>query len=181
VRVATPAAVARKVHLALGIAEALLQRPVRSVLDVGCGEAPWRAPLRRARPSARYVGVDSSAYVVSRYGRRRGIRKGTFGTLGEIGLRGKFDLIVCCDVLQYVPTSELRTGLAAVARLLGGVAYLEAYTTEDEIEGDRKGWNERSGATYRRAFGAAGLTGVGMQCWVGEEVLASTVALERTE
>ena len=180
-RVATPAAVARKVHLVLGVAEALLQRRVRSVLDVGCGEAPWRGPLRRARPALRYVGVDSSDYVVSRFGRRRGIRKGTFGTLGQLGLRGKFDLVVCCDVLQYVPTSELKAGLAAIAKLLGGVAYLEAYTTEDEIVGDRRAWHERSAASYKRAFRAVGLISIGMQCWVGDDLQPSTVALERAE
>lgn len=42
-RVITQAAVARKVRLVTGIAEALLERPLRSVLDVGCGEGAWRA------------------------------------------------------------------------------------------------------------------------------------------
>ncbi len=178
VRVATPSTVARKIRLVLGIAESLLERPVRSVLDVGCGEAPWREPLRRARPSLRYVGVDSSEYVVARFGRRRGIRRGTFGALGELDLRGKFDLVVCCDVLQYVQTMELKSGLAAIAALLGGVAYLEAYTTEDDVEGDSRAWHDRSSAQYRRVFAAAGLTHVGMQCWVGTALRPATTALE---
>lgn len=59
-RVIKPAAVARKVNLVMGIAESLLERPIRSVLDVGCGEAPWRAHLLRARPKLRYVGVNQA-------------------------------------------------------------------------------------------------------------------------
>ena len=182
-RVATAAAVARKVHLVVSIAEALLLRRVRSVLDVGCGEGTWRAPLKKIRPDVRYVGVDSSDYVIARFGRRRGIRPGTFGTLGASAksLRGPFDMIVCCDVLQYVPDAELQSGLRAVAKLLGGVAYLEAYTSGDSIEGDRRGWHNRSAAQYRRAFRGAGLVSVGMHCWVASGLRAETAELERAE
>jgi SAM-dependent methyltransferase len=174
--------VARKARLVVGIAEALLQRPVRSVLDVGCGEAPWRSALKRLRPAVRYVGVDSSEYVIARFGRRRNIRFGTFGTLAAIvpKLRRPFDVIVCCDVLQYVPPRELASGLSSIASLLGGVAYLEAYTTEDDIEGDHRAWHHRSAAQYRRLFHAAGLTGVGMHCWIGKELREITAALERS-
>ncbi len=181
VRVATAAVVARKVHLVVSIAEALLLRRVKSVLDVGCGEATWRAPLKKLRRDIRYVGVDSSEYVIARYGMRRGIRSGTFGTLGAVApkLRGPFDLIVCCDMLQYVPADELRMGLAAVSSLLGGVAYLEAYTRADSIEGDKRAWHHRTGAEYRREFTRAGLTSVGMHCWVGDELRPMTAELER--
>lgn len=178
-RVATSADVARKARLVIGVAEALLQRPVRSALDIGCGEGAWRQALRALRPGLRYVGVDSSAYVVSRFGRARGIRYGTFGSLSASELDGPFDLVICCDVLQYVPTVDLSRGLEAVAGLLAGVTYLEAYTTADEVVGDRSGWFHRPPAFYRRAFGRAGLTGVGMHCWVGEQLRDATAALER--
>ena len=178
-RVASPADVARKARLVIGVAEALLQRPVRSALDIGCGEGAWRQVLRTLRPGLRYVGVDSSAYVVSRFGRARGIRYGTFGTLATTELEGPFDLVICCDVLQYVTTADLTRGLQAVAGLLGGVTFLEAYTTADEVIGDRHGWFHRAPAFYRRAFSRAGLTGVGMHCWVGENLHDATAALER--
>lgn len=178
-RVITPAAVARKARLALGIAELLLERPVRNVLDVGCGEGAWREHLRRERANVAYTGVESSEYAVERFGRTRNIVRGSVGTLASLNLEGPFDLIVVCDVLQYVPDDELAPGLAEIARLLGGVAYLEAYTLEDQIEGDRAGWHERSRAEYLRRFSAAGLTSVGMHCYVGEALLASTAALER--
>jgi len=179
-KIATSGDVLRKAQLVIGIAEVLLQRKVRSVLDIGCGEAPWRTALRTLRPGIRYVGVDSSEYVVQRFGKTRQIQLGSFGAVGTLKLRGPFDLIVCCDVLQYVSAADLRHGLRALAPLLGGVAYLEAYTTADAIEGDRRDWYHRSPATYRRAFANAGLTGVGMHCWVGESLRPMTVALERS-
>ena len=153
------------------------------MLDVGCGEGTWRAPLKRMRPGLRYVGVDSSEYVIARFGKRRGIRMGTFGALGEIerSLRGPFDVIVCCDVLQYVPASDLKTGLRSIATLLSGVAYLEAYTSGDSIEGDRRAWHHRRAGEYRRGFGRAGLTSVGMHCWVGEVWAVGAAELERAE
>lgn len=178
-RVIRPAAVARKVHLVTAIAESLLERPIRSVLDVGCGEGAWRAHLRRLRPAVRYVGVESSAYAVRRFGRARGIVQGSFGTLGSLALDGPFDLVVVCDVLHYVPEGELAPGFAAIASLLGGVAYLEAYTTDDEIEGDRGDWHHRSPETYLRQFRRARLQHVGMHCYVGEALVDRTAALER--
>ncbi len=178
-RVATRAAVERKVGLVLGVAEVLLERPVRSVLDVGCGEGTWRAPLLARRPGLRYTGVDSSDYAVRRFGKLRNITQGTFAALGDLALDGPFDVIVCCDVLQYVPSRDLGRGLRAIAAQLSGVTYLEAYTTADEIEGDRRAWHHRSPPAYRAAFRRAGLTSVGMHCYVGEALRPMTVALER--
>jgi SAM-dependent methyltransferase len=178
-RVITPEAVARKVRLVVGIAESLLERPIRTVLDVGCGEGAWRAHLRRLRPEVRYTGVESSEYAVRRFGRRRGIRQGTFGALGAVRLAASYDLIVVCDVLQYVPEGELVSGLRAIAERLAGVTYLEAYATEDAIEGDLGAWHHRSAEQYRRHFRRAGLTPVGMHCYVGPALADRTVALER--
>lgn len=181
VRVSTRAAVGRKVGLVLGVAELLLQRPVRSVLDVGCGEGAWRAPLLQRRPALRYTGVDASDYVVRRFGRARDIRRGTFATLGALALEGPFDVIVCCDVLQYVPPRDLGRGLRAIAALLGGVTYLEAYTTADDIEGDRREWQPRAPAAYRAVFRRSALTSVGMHCYVGDALRPMTATLERAE
>lgn len=180
-RVITHSAVARKVRLVTGIAEALLERPIRSVLDIGCGEGAWRAHLRRLRPRVRYTGVESSDYAVRRFGKARNIQRGSFGALADVGLDGPFDLVVVCDVLHYVPDAELAPGLGELARLLGGVAYLEAYTVDDEIEGDRSAWHHRDPQQYRRIFRRAGLTPVGMHCYVGEELRDQTAALERAE
>ncbi len=63
------ARLARKVALAVATAEYHLERPIRSVLDIGCGEGAWRAPLLKLRPKASYLGFDSSDYAIARYGR----------------------------------------------------------------------------------------------------------------
>ena len=164
-RVSTRASLERKVRMAVGVAEFLLGRPIRTVLDVGCGEAPWFPILRRLRPRLRYTGIDSSDYVLRRFGAERNIRRGSLGQLGRMRIRGDVDLIVCADVLQYVDTREIERGLRAIRRLLGGVAYIEAFSTEDEMEGDRMGWRERSAAEYRRLFREAGLTQCGPYCF----------------
>ena len=61
------ARLARKVLLAVATAEYHLERPIRTVLDIGCGEGPWRAPLLKARPGVRYLGFDGSEYAIARY------------------------------------------------------------------------------------------------------------------
>ena len=76
------------------------------------------------------------------------------------------DLIVCADVLQYVRSTQLGTGLREIRRLLAGVAYLEAYASEDDMEGDMEGWQFRSAAEYRRHFRDAGLTQCGIYCFI---------------
>ena len=166
-RIWAKADVERKVRMVLGIAEFLLDRRVRSVLDIGCGEGSWQPILKRLRPGVRYLGVDGSAYAVARFGRRRSVRRGTLGTLDMLGLRGPFDLVVCCDVLHYVPTRELRRGLTAIAGLARGPVYLEAYTSADDVAGDGAHFQRRASATWHRLFRAAGFTDIGMQCHVG--------------
>lgn len=178
-RVATPSELARRVRLAVSAAEYLLGRRIESVLDVGCGEGRWYTPLRRLRPRVHYQGVDPSEYVVRRYGRRRNIRLGSFGTLRALRLARGWDLVVCSDVLQYIPARDLEPGLAEIRRLVAGVAYIEAYTIEDDMEGDRANWHERSAAQYRRAFRSAGLTHCGLNCFVDLTTLRGVNAFER--
>lgn len=170
---------ARRVQLAVAAAEYVLGRPVASVLDVGCGEAPWREPLLRARPDARYLGVDASPYVVKRFGRRRNIVLGDVATLGRLGLAGRFDLIVCADVLHYVPAAGLKPGLRAIARLTGGVAWIEVYTREDDTIGDDEEYHRRGAATYRRHFREAGLVPVGLHCCVTRATARRLTSFER--
>lgn len=178
-RVAAAADLARTVRLAVAAAEHLICRPLRMVLDVGCGEARWRAPLRRIRPSARYLGIDSSPYVVQRWGRSRNIRLGSVGTLEHAGIDEPADLVVCADVLHYVPTRELRRGLGSLASLTRGVAYLPTFTPADSIIGDRHGFQRRSAAAYRRLFREAGLMACGLHFYVPADSAGELAALER--
>ena len=169
----------RKVRLAVAASEFMLGRPITSVLDVGCGEGSWRAVLRRLRPGLEYIGVDPSEYVVRRFGRRRNIRPGSFEGIGQLGIKRKFDLIVCADVLMYVPDDALRRGLAALRKLARGLAYIESYTTGDDMVGDFDGWIHRSEAFYRKVFKQAGFVACGLHCWAPREQLSLLAEMER--
>lgn len=172
-------AVERKAALAVGAAEYLLQRPLRSVLDVGCGEGAWQPIFAKLRPRARYLGVDSSEFAVRRWGRRRNLRLGTFGRLEALDLGGPFDLIVCSDVLHYVPGSELAGGLAAMRALLGGLAWIEVFTSADSITGDFRDMKRRSPAAYDRYLRRAGLVHCGLFAFVRDDFAPGLTAFER--
>jgi SAM-dependent methyltransferase len=169
----------RKLRYALASADYLLDRPAASVLDVGCGEGAWGEHLRHLRPGARYVGVDPSEYAVRRYGRSRELRAGSFGTLGDLDLGGPFDLVVCCDVVPYLSDRELRAGVAPLAELVGGVAFLEIWTGRDAVDGDLEGFAPRRASTYERLFDSVGLRRLGPHLYAPGELLAGLAALEQ--
>ena len=177
-RVHSPEDVERKVHLALAAAEFMLGRPVVSVLDVGAGEGAWQPILRRLRPDARYLGVEPSEYAVAKFGARRNIIRGALDTLDDAGVRGKYDLVVCADVLNYVSAAALKRGLEQIAAHLRGVAYLEIYTDEDELTGDLQAIDLRTPAYYRKLLRAAGLIRCGMNCYASDAIASRVTAME---
>ncbi|NNG17748.1 MAG: class I SAM-dependent methyltransferase [Gemmatimonadales bacterium] len=177
-RITSGADLRRKVQLVVSLTEFVLARPIRTVLDVGCGEGAWQPVLARLRPRVAYTGVDRSPYVVRRYGRRRNIRLGSFERLETCGFDEPFDLVVCSDVMHYLSGRQLVQGLDTLVALVGGVAFLEAYTGADDIEGDHQGFRRRSASAYRRIFRDAGLVPCGMQCYVHRDDAQDMVALE---
>ncbi|HEX7338580.1 MAG TPA: class I SAM-dependent methyltransferase [Rhodanobacteraceae bacterium] len=176
--VASPAEVRRKVALAVSMAEYYLGRPVRNVLDVGCGEAHWRAPLLKLRPKAAYRGLDASPYVVERFGRTRNIGLVRFAALEYLRFDEPFDLILCTNVLHYLDAREIRRGLAGFDELLAGVAFIEVFTASDATEGDDVDYTEREASWYRRQFRQAGLTAIGSHGYVGRALAPQLLALE---
>ena len=174
------AEIKRKVALAVSVAEYYLGRRIGSVLDVGCGEGNWRSPLRALRPGVDYLGLDSSEYAIARYGRSRNLRLATFGQLAELRFDKSFDLIVCSDVMHYVPSPELRAGLRGIAEMLEGVAFLELFTWIDAPDGDKQGFIARAPHWYRAVFAEAGLIACGTHCYVGPRLKGSVAALETT-
>lgn len=177
-RVHTPDSVKRKVRMVVAVTEYLLARKLRSVLDIGAGEGVWGREIRRLRPAVRYMGIDPSAYAVQKHGRRRNIRLGSFEDLPALSLGRDLDLIVCADMLQYVPDAALTRGVRHLASLLTGVAYLEAFTSGDQMEGDLEGWHPRSKTKYRRIFAEAGLVACGLHCYLSEMTADNAVELE---
>jgi len=169
---------ARKVALAVATAEYHLERPLRSVLDIGCGEGAWRAPLLRMRPRAQYLGFDSSEYAITRFGRRRNLHLARFADFAHLRPCPPVDLLVCSDVMHYLPLRELDRGLPGLAELCGGVAFLECFAREDHTEGDDVDFQARPASFYRRRFSALGFRQVGSHCWLSPLRAADAAALE---
>jgi SAM-dependent methyltransferase len=176
----------RKVRLALSLAEYYLGRPVETVIDIGCGEGHWRAPLLAERPRLRYLGVDGSAYVVARYGRHRNLHRVGFAQLPELAERAgsllggdaSCDLLVCSDVLHYVASSELALGLPAFARLSHGMAWIEMFCRGDDFVGDDDGFIARPRDWYRRTLAKAGWLALGSNAWLNRDLRERASVLE---
>lgn len=169
---------ARKVALAVATAEYHLDRPLRRVLDIGCGEGAWRAPLLALRPRVHYLGFDSSDYAIARYGRSRNLHHARFADFALLRPCAPVDLLVCSDVLHYLPTRELDRGLPGLAELCDGIAFLECFAREDQAEGDEDGFIGRPGDFYRRRFESAGFRSLGSHCWLSPARVADATALE---
>lgn len=177
-RVMSPGALRRRVAMVVALTEHFLHRPIENVLDVGCGEGSWRAPLKKLRPKIRYLGLDTSPYVIERFGRRRNIYPLSLGQLAEQRFDTPFDLIICANVLHYVDASELRRGLSGFRELLYGMAYLETYVRGDPVRGDHHDFKARPASWYRKVFAEAGMVACGPQAWLHEDLAAKLSALE---
>lgn len=101
-----------------------LELPVRAILDAGCGLGLMRAPLLKAFRAATYTGIEVSEHLCKRHG-------WTQVSLADYRPRTRFDLILCYDVLQYLPDREATRALANLARLARGALYFHAPTRED--------------------------------------------------
>jgi len=97
---------------------------VRRALDAGCGLGHMRKAVREYFPRARYVGLDPSEYLSRRHGWVR-------GSIAEYKPQAPFDLVICHDVLQYLPDREAARALANLARLCRGAMYFSVLTVED--------------------------------------------------
>lgn len=101
-----------------------LDLPVRRILDAGCGLGWMRKPLLRAFPEATYVGLEISEHLCARLG-------WVNESLATLRSRSRFDLVICYDVLQYLPEREARRALANLGRLCRGALYFHVPTGED--------------------------------------------------
>lgn len=182
-RVRTPAQIRRLVHFTLSAAEYVLDRPVRTVLDIGAGEGHWQPLLTRLRPGLRYVGVEPSEYAVQRFGRRRGLLLGTVTDLFALGLHSQypegFDLVISCGVLNYVPARALGPALEQVCAHTGGVAWLELFTARDDIEGDTATMRLQSPQWYRQRLERAGFVPCGLHLYAPADRAIALAALEQ--
>lgn len=103
---------------------AYLGQPVRNVLDLGCGFGQWREIVASRFPSARYLGVEHSEYLCTRFGWEQ-------GSAADFSSSQSFDLVICKDTLQYLSASEFRAAASNLASLCRGALYLSILTDED--------------------------------------------------
>jgi 2-polyprenyl-3-methyl-5-hydroxy-6-metoxy-1,4-benzoquinol methylase len=152
------------------------QIPVRRILDAGCGIGLLRKPFKEFLPRARYAGLEASEYLCSRFG-------WTFGSIVEYAPRKPFDLVICYDVLQYLPDAEASRAIVNLSRLSRAALYVSALTTEDWRENcDRSRTDRavhlRSGAWYRRRLNKW-FRYVGFGVWIRKNVTAILWEMER--
>ena len=163
-----------------------LDIPVKRILDAGCGLGLMRKPLRRALPDATYLGVEVSEHLCKRYGWKQ-------GSLDTFTAPGQFDLIVCYDVLQYMPDRNASAAIANLARLSRGAFYFHAPTLDDWNRNADRACSDgdihlRDAAWYRRRlaryFRHVGLgihvrRGVGFVQWELERPAAVSVPVRK--
>jgi SAM-dependent methyltransferase len=97
---------------------------VRRVLDAGCGLGHLRAAVRERFPRARYLGLETSAYLCRRY---RWVR----GSVVDYAPEEGFDLVFCHDVLQYLDDRAAARALGNLGRLTRGALYFSVLTAGD--------------------------------------------------
>ncbi len=133
--------------------------PVRRILEAGCGTGLLRAELLRRLPRTHYVALEGSAYLCQRYG-------WLHGRIEAYRSRAPFDLVICYDVLQYLPDAAAQRALSNFGRLCRGVLYFTALTRYDYEQNCDQARTDpdvylRSAAWYRarlrRRFREAGL------------------------
>jgi 2-polyprenyl-3-methyl-5-hydroxy-6-metoxy-1,4-benzoquinol methylase len=152
------------------------QIPIRSILDAGCGIGLLRKPFKEFLPRARYVGLEASHYLCTRFGWMQ-------GSIIDFAPRVPFDLVVCYDVLQYLPDAHAARAIHNFSELTRAALYVSALTTEDWRENcDRSRTDRavhlRSGAWYRRRLNKS-FRYVGFGIWVRKNVTAILWEMER--
>ena len=101
-----------------------LQQPVRRVLDIGCGLGLWQPVIQRHFPKARYTGVEHSDYLCTQFGWIK-------GSVIDYVSRSPYDLVICDDVLQYLPNRAAVQAFDNLDTLCRGALYINALTAED--------------------------------------------------
>lgn len=159
--VGSPHEARARAHLIAALADHI-GLPVRTILDAGCGIGQLRAPLLERLPRARYAGLEASEYLCARYGWEQ-------GSVESYRAPVPFDLVICYDVVQYLPDRAAARALANLTRLTRGVLYFSALTRTDwRVNCDRRRTDRavhmRPGEWYRERL-RRGFREVGAGFW----------------
>lgn len=150
--------------------------PVRKILDAGCGIGLLRKPFAEAFPRARYLGLEASDYLCTRYG-------WTKGSVVDFAPRSASDLVICYDVLQYLDDRDAARAVANLAAFTGAALYVSALTREDWRDNCDRSRTDRSvhlrpGDWYRRRL-RRHFNHLGFGVWLRKEVTAILWDMER--
>jgi SAM-dependent methyltransferase len=178
-RVFTTVERARRSALAIAATEYVLQRRIRTVLDVGAGEGHWREPLLRQRPRLKYIGLDPSPYVVRRFGRLRNIREGSVETVDAGELGGPFDLVLAVGFLNLLSRQALVMALKRLRTVTSGVALLELFSARDPLDGDISRYTRLPASVYRGCAKRAGFIPIGFHLYAAGNAAQDLAQLER--
>lgn len=176
---ATRVVTAAEMHSRAALIASVLRQcriPVRRILDAGCGIGLLREPFKKFLPRARYAGLEASEYLCGRFG-------WSFGSIVDFAARHPYDLVICYDVLQYLPDAEAARAIANFRRLSRAAVYVSALTTEDWRENCDRSRTDRAvhlrpGAWYRRRLNKW-FRYVGFGIWVRKDVTAILWEMER--
>jgi len=129
---------------------AFLDWPVRSILDIGAGTGRFMRPLKKLWRDVRYTGVDVSEYACHAYGWQH-------KSILDLD-RGRYDLVLCHDVLQYLDRRDAIAGIERLAARCRGLLYFSAMTSEDWRDNVDRARSDRdvhlrSTRWYRRELG----------------------------
>jgi hypothetical protein len=155
----------RIAHLATAVHNMCAWWGVRidSVLDVGAGMGMWRDWYNSTHPHVQVRSIDISEHACSTWNHEK-------RNIAEWKPRGKYDLVVCHSVLQYLDNASFKNAIENIASATRHVLYLELPTTWDyENIVDSRGTDlqvyTRSATWYRTQLKPF-FTQVGAGLWV---------------
>lgn len=102
----------------------------KDVLDFGCGPGHLFKPLSLYAPAIRYHGLDFSAASIAqlreRHGKAPQFQDAWALSAFPVPVDKKFDVIICCEVVEHLDQKTLEAVAAEFSRLLkpGGLLYV---------------------------------------------------------
>ncbi len=97
---------------------------IESMFDVGAGMGMWRDWYKTNHPNTKLLSVDISEHACRTWGHEQ-------RNIAEWKPRGKFDLVVCHSVLQYLDNTSFVNAVSNLASATRYLLYLELPTTQD--------------------------------------------------
>jgi SAM-dependent methyltransferase len=138
-----------------------IELEVKRFADVGAGTGWWAREFAKQYGTSPVIETfDASLDACEIYGHKNVSIQQLAGAAS--------DLVVCRDVLRYVPETLIDRAIARLAKKCRGVMYLHVITSDDEIDEDASDMAGvfRTTAFYRRRLKEAGFRDCGMGLFV---------------